>query len=179
MFTIKFPLAEIKAKLGNAKARIEREQRDLNEAIGVQLLSLAKQDYRTKSRGGTGTDGITWKPLAPATIKKKNVRGARNSKRKTTKGGKARPGIGSSAIGIDTGLQQASASPGFSGSDGKGGNVLVVTETSVTVGFNREYSEHFDAVRPLLPAVLPELWEKKCEEIVERRISTILESELE
>lgn len=91
-------------------------------------------------------------------IKAKNRRGEKNSKRKTTKSGKAMPGAGSSAIGIDTGLQQASASPGFQGSDGKGGNIDIVTETSVTVGYGREYSGYFDAARPLLPTVLPEAW---------------------
>lgn len=175
MFTIKFPIEAIRKKLNKCKARIEREQRDLAEAVGVKLLSFAQQDYRTKSRGGTGTDGITWKPLKPAKIAQKNLRG---SKRKTTKGGKARPGIGASAIGIDTGLQLASASPGFKGSDGQGGNVLEVTETSVTVGYGREYSQRFDAARPLLPTTLPDKWREACEDITNRRISKILNEEL-
>jgi hypothetical protein len=157
-----------------------REHRDLNEAVGVQLLSLALQDYLTKSRGGTGAEGTTWKKLSAATIKRKNgtSTGKKNAKRKTTKGGKARPGIGSSAIGLDSGLQQDSASPGFIGPDGKGGNFMEVIDVSVTVGFGREYSEHFDAVRPLLPLELPDAWREKCEDIKDRRISQILDEEL-
>lgn len=41
MFKVHFPLAEIKAKLGNAKARIAKEQRDISEAVGVKILSFA------------------------------------------------------------------------------------------------------------------------------------------
>ena len=36
--------------------------------MGVALLSQVQQDFVTKSKGGTGRDGIKWKPLAPATI---------------------------------------------------------------------------------------------------------------
>lgn len=183
-FTVKFPHAEIQRATKAAQAKMAQHQRDVLEAVGVKLLSFAKQDYRTKSRGGTGTDGITWKPLAAATIKRKNgtSTGKKNSKRRVTKGGKARPGIGSSAIGIDSGLQQNSASPGFKGPDPEGGltgNVLEVTETSVTVGFGRSYSEHFDAVRPLLPTTLPDAWREGCEEIVVRHGERIIGEELD
>ncbi|WP_431851384.1 hypothetical protein, partial [Allosphingosinicella sp.] len=41
------------------------------------------------------------------------------------------------SIGVDTGLQRASARPSFLGSDGKGGNVLQVTGNQVTVGYGR------------------------------------------
>ena len=34
----------------------------------VALLSQVQQDFTTKSRGGTGKDGIKWEPLKPATI---------------------------------------------------------------------------------------------------------------
>jgi hypothetical protein len=76
-------------------------------------------------------------------------------------------------------LQQNSASPGFSGSDGKGGNVLEVTDVSVTVGFGRSYSEYFDAVRPLLPTALPDAWREGCEEIVVRHGERIIGEELD
>ena len=171
MFKVHFPIEAIRRKLGNVEKRIEREQKNILEAVGVKLLSFAMQDYRTKSRGGVGSDGITWKPLKPATIKSKNRRG---SKRKTTKSGKARPGIGSSAIGIDTGLQQNSAAPGFSGPDGKGGNVMLVTENDVTVGYGRSYSGYFDEERPLLPEKLPVEWKEECEKLVARQVEKII-----
>ena len=175
MFRIKFPFEEIRRKLKATASKITTAQKNIMEAVGVKLLSFAKQDYRTKSRGGVGSDGITWKPLKASTIKSKNRRG---SKRKTTKGGKARPGMGSSAIGIDTGLQQNSAAPGFNGPDGKGGNVLTVTDHDVTVGFARSYSGYFDAARPLLPATLPEKWREECEAIAARGIERIFRDEV-
>lgn len=36
--------------------------------IGVSLLSQIQQDFITKSRGGTGRDGIKWRPLQRSTI---------------------------------------------------------------------------------------------------------------
>ena len=174
LFKVKFPIGEIKRKLKATAKKIERKQIELLEAVGVDLLSKAQQDYRTKSRGGTGTDGIQWKPLAASTIKAKGKRGKGNEKRKTTKGGKARPGAGSAVIGINTGLQLNSAAPGFKGPDGKGGNVKVVTTTDVTVGYGREYSGHFDEDRPLLPVTLPEAWRKSIKGIVVRGVERIL-----
>jgi hypothetical protein len=64
-------------------------------------------------------------------------------------------------IGVDTGLQRSSASPGFSGQDGKGGNIFKVSQTRVTVGYNRTYSKFFDVARTIMPEVLPSSWNKK------------------
>lgn len=36
--------------------------------VGVALLSQIQQDFLTKSRGGTGKDGVQWKPLKRETI---------------------------------------------------------------------------------------------------------------
>lgn len=38
------------------------------KALGIELLSCVKEAYVEKSRGGTGSDGIKWEPLSPATI---------------------------------------------------------------------------------------------------------------
>lgn len=144
--------------------------------MGVQLLSFAKLDYVTKGRGGTGTDGITWKPLAESTIKAKARKGSakRNRKRTRTKSGKARPGKGANQIGVDSGLQLASMAPGFRGDDGKGGNFLEVLGNQVTVGVNRTYSEHFDRERPIFPTELPASWQPPLEKIVDRWANKIL-----
>lgn len=76
--------------------------------------------------------------------------------------------MGKYEIGVDTGLQRSSAVPGFVGSDGKGGNLLKVTESSVTVGYNRNYSEFFDAKRPLLPGQLPGPWAARFDRMTEK-----------
>lgn len=41
--------------------------------LGVALLSQVQQDFLTKARGGTGRDGIQWKPLLPATIARRRL----------------------------------------------------------------------------------------------------------
>jgi hypothetical protein len=176
VFNVKFDTDAIRERLTDAEQAIERDLPNLLELVGVQVLSFVSLDYDTKSRGGTGTDGIAWKPLAASTIAKKSVRGKINEKRKTTKSGKARPGVGSSAIGIDTGLQRASASPGFAAAGG--GNVLNVTPRAVTVGFARSYSKYFDAERPLLPERLPAAWEREIEELAVTRLERLLKDRL-
>jgi hypothetical protein len=73
---------------------------------------------------------------------------------------------GSYQIGIDTGLQANSARPGYVTPDGKGGNVLKLTDTEVTIGYGRSYSEYFDRHRKLLPEIMPAEWIEALEEIV-------------
>lgn len=162
---IKSELERIKNQLKATRQQMAKKKAELLETMGVQLLADAQLDYLTKSKGGTGKDGVTWKPLAPSTIRKKNRRGSQKKDRKT-KSGKALPGPTQSDIGVDTGLQRASASPGFIGPDGKGGNFFEQDENSVTVGYNREYSEYFDEARPLLPDELPQDWQENQEQIV-------------
>lgn len=70
-------------------------------------------------------------------------------------------------IGVDTGLQRASAMPGFRASDGKGGNKLEVRENQVTAGFARSYSTAFDEKRTLMPRELPAPWRTNLEQAVE------------
>lgn len=63
--------AELKAKLRAIPAVLAGRAPDPHGiALGVQLrvgvafLSEVQQDFLTKSRGGTGNDGITWPPLS-------------------------------------------------------------------------------------------------------------------
>ncbi|HUQ70369.1 MAG TPA: hypothetical protein VM165_12640 [Planctomycetaceae bacterium] len=176
---IKTNIPEVQAALLAAGREMEAEQREVLNTIGLQLLSFVQLDYSTKSTGGTGTDGISWKPLAASTIARKQKRGKRNDRRKkqTTKSGKARPGIGSTVIGIDTGLQRNSASPGFKAPGG--GNVLHVEGHTVTVGFGRSYSKYFDEQRKLMPTTLPAEWERACDAILTRWATKILAARID
>lgn len=171
-FAVKIPADDIRSKLRRAKVAFASEQRPALEALGVSIISKSQIAYRVKSRGGTGSDGIKWKPLAASTIDKRNRRGKQNAKRTTTKSGKTRPVGGTVSIGIDTGLQLSSASPGFSATGG--GNVFRLTNTSITVGYGRFYSVYFDEERPLLPDKLPAPWVKDLEEIVGRWAAELL-----
>lgn len=175
-FSVRVPSEAIRAKLRSAKSAFGDEQRPCLEVMGVSLLSNSQQAYLTKSKGGRGSDGITWAPLAPSTIAKRNRRGQKNATRKTTKSGKARPTGGSVDIGRDTGMQLNSARPGFS--VGGGGNIFRLTSTSVTVGYGMNYSKYFDADRALLPVKIPGAWVKQLEDIVGRWAESILKKRL-
>ena len=166
MAKVTFPASDLLKAFRGLEMAIERRRTELMSVLGTRLLSEAQKAFQDKSRGGRGSDGITWKKLAASTIERKTRRGRRNDKRRKTKGGKARPPAGSTNIGVDTGLLRASAQPGFSGTattaDGQrrtASNVFIVNERSVTVGYAREYAEYFDAVRPLMPDVLPKEWQ--------------------
>lgn len=175
-FSVRMPSDKIRAKLRRAKVAFGSQQQAVLVAMGVDVLSKSQQAYRIKSRGGWGSDGIKWQSLRPSTIAKRNRRGKKNANRKTTKSGKARPIGGKVSIGIDTGLQLSSASPGFKAAGG--GNIFRLTSTSITVGYGRSYSKYFDEDRPLLPAKLPVPWRKSLERIVGRWAAAILRGEL-
>lgn len=174
MFRVRFPLQELRAQAANIDQRLRKEQPTILMVLGVQLLSFVSEAYNVKSRGGTGSDGITWKPLNPKTIKAKNRRGKRNFKRTATKSGKERPTANDSLIGVNTGLQRASASPGFRGD----AQAFVLGEAQITVGFNLSYSKFFDETRPLLPDPIPESWQRELEALVQDWADRIVKEEL-
>ena len=91
MLTIQFP--DLKRLVDDAQRRLDDERDEILQQLGVTLLRFAQQDYTTKSGGGTGTDGITWKKLAPSTLA---ARGGRTE------------------IGLQSGLQRASLGLGRS-----------------------------------------------------------------
>jgi len=54
--------------------------RSLQLRAGVALLSQVQQAFITKSRGGVGSDGISWPPLKPETIAaRRTVKGERKA----------------------------------------------------------------------------------------------------
>lgn len=166
-FKVSFPTQKLQAKLRATKADLLAKKQECLRLVGVAVLSLQAQDYRTLSRGGTTADGRHWKALDPKTIKSKARRGrGATSKRTTTKSGKALPVGDVSAIGIDTGLQQASGSPGFNAPGG--GNIFEVTGDRVTVGYGREYSKYFDKTRKLFPDKLPKAWLTTLRDVVQQ-----------
>lgn len=233
---VEFPSDDLNRAVDAAAEGVQKFRHNMLEQIGTQLLSFVKLDYVTKSRGGTGTDGIKWAPIKVGTIlarlrkaghlKSRPVPGTnrkigvvaktvkanealfkqlaragvkfRDKKGNTIKGSKPRAKAGNTVgttkatreksvklapgsyqIGVDTGLQLNSAGPGYSGPDGKGGNVMTYTEDTVTVGFGRSYSGHFDKHRKLIPDLLPEPWRKELEGMVAAMGGKIIEDKLE
>lgn len=179
-----FPLQDIVTVIQGAGKKLTNARKDLLEAIGIQALSFVELDYREKSRGNVGADGTRWAPLKPETIirkagGRKKFDLAARSKRKTTKTGKVRPTNSiTQGIGIDTGLQFNSATPGYIAPDGKGGNVFRVEGFRVIVGFGRSYSVYFDAKRKLIPTTIPQEWQDRFEEMAATQGLEILDKEL-
>lgn len=158
------------------------------EAVGITILHRVQEAYGVKARGGVGSDGIVWPDLKPATIRArmnrlkrfKNL--AKAAKRKkleklTLDGGYE--------IGVDTGLQINSASPGFTDptwnrtpSDSLGHNVFVVDAGNVTIGYDRTYSAAFDRDRKLIPETLPAPWEVEAEEAFTTWADLIIQAEM-
>ncbi len=117
--------------------------------------------------------------------KGKKISGAKGHKagttlkiNKATRENTVRVSPGAYQVGVDTGLQRASASPGFVGPDGKGGNVFRTDEVSFTVGFGRNYSVYFDRHRKLIPDTLPDAWLKQLEELAADRQAKVIDATL-
>lgn len=221
MINVQFDAGDAARQLGNAARQIETEQAMCLEQLGIQILSFAKLDYMEKARGGTGSDGIKWKPderstiearvrsRAPAkriverrrelaarikeVIRQRSGRGKGRkgwvksqlaSLRKQRKAASARlqdlvdKEFASYEIGVDHGLQRASAQPGFQGGDGDGGNVFVIDQAGVTVGYGRSYSAAFDELRPLLPEIIPQSWWPALDAIAVKFGATILQNSI-
>lgn len=177
MNSVNFPLDELNRAVDSVVREFETGRRDTCEIIGTQLLSFVKQAYLTKSQGGTGDDGITWAPLkvgTPAKINSKTATRRRNRRQQT----KTKPALRAHEIGRDTGLQLNSATPGFMGPDGSGGNIFTQDEVSFTVGFGRNYSQYFDKWRKLIPDVLPASWQEELERLAAERGSQLIDTAL-
>lgn len=206
MFRLSFPRDAIRGRQTEFVRRLSDAMPTLMDQIGVQVMALSRQDYRTKARGGTGSDGISWQPLTRETIEAR-VRSRAPARRivaqrkqlaeqiRQTRGkGSTRKiarlrerrkklldrlnklvdrEVAKHEIGVDTGLQRASAKPGYRGPDSKGGNVHRIDADEVTVGYGREYSGWFDEKRKLLPEELPDSWTEKLERIVTTTAETI------
>lgn len=169
MAKVVFPASELLGGLRALSQLVDKRRGELLEILGVRLLSESQKAFQAKSRGGQGSDGIKWKSLAASTIERKGRRGKRNEKRKKTAGGKARPGAGSSQIGVDTGLMRASGQPGAKGS------LVPNGEQSVTVGYSMEYATYFDEIRPLMPDKMPAAWQNALDDSAQRFINKYVE----
>lgn len=173
MFKLHWP-RELTDFSNNASDALREGQADILDVVGVQLMSDIQLNYIDKSRRGSGVDGKRWKELSPHTerLKSRKAKGAKARQKQRDLGNR-------SQIGVDTGMQLASAEPGFKASDGKGGNILIATDSFVEVGFGREYSEDFDEDRPLIPDPLPVEWLETIETIVVEESQILLEKELD
>ena len=84
-------LAKVAAGAGGSGEYAQQVGRGIALRMGVALLSQAQQAFLVKSRGGTGSDGIRWKPLSPKTIAARRV--TREEKRALGIGGRRERGL--------------------------------------------------------------------------------------
>lgn len=171
---ISTPFAAMQQRLIQAKNQIQSERRELLQAVGVTVLALNQADYRVLSRGGSASDGRRWPALDPKTEKRKAARGRKPGSKQTTATGVALPSGGPSSIGIDTGLQFSSGSPGYSIPGG--GNIFEIGVDSVKVGYGRSYSKYFDIKRKLVPDTLPEGWQSMLNKVVQQWMQQIIDA---
>lgn len=106
---------------------LAEEAKGIQLRIGTVLMSKISQAFEDKARGGRGEDGITWKPLAPATIRRRQKRNRRGQKENTDV-----------EILRDTGLLFGSLSPGTFTKD----TILQAGAGRVIVGTNQKPWHH-------------------------------------
>lgn len=117
-------LADLPAIAGGRDADPTGAVRGLQLRVGMVALSLIKEAYVTKARGGTDAAGLFWPPLADSTIRRRR-RGGQKSE-----------------ILRDTGRLLNSLSPGVSGPSGSTDQVFEVRPGEVVVGTNVEYAKY-------------------------------------
>lgn len=143
-------LIEVARQLKHA---LDAEQHELLTILGEYLVTRICSDYETKSRGGTGEDGISW--AAP-----KLRAGSGNARpRKNT-------------IGIRTGRQIASIQFEVQGSGNADSPAIVLA------GASTNYAAKFDRLRPITTDSLPEKWLSELEVKIEDHANEVVERAL-
>lgn len=170
--------------------------RGLQLRVGVAMLSQCQQDFVTKSRGGTGRDGVKWAPLKPATIAARRRSAGDKRQAKTARdfariSGHKRPTnvevYGGRQVDIlrDTTRLFRSLTPGVD--DRPSGAPDQVFETppgSVIVGSNVPYAEAHQngnaaknlPARPFLPVgdVIPAAYQPALDRALERGVEAAI-----
>ena len=168
----------ILARLRKAGHLKSRPVPGTNRRIGVVAKSVKANEslFRQLARAG-----VKFRDKKGNTVKGNRPRSKAGNTVGTTKAVRQKSvklAPGSYQIGVNTGLQLNSAGPGYKGNDGKGGNVFEQDDVSVTVGFGRSYSGHFDKHRKLFPDTLPDAWRKDLEDMVATAGGKIIEDKL-
>ncbi len=187
---------DLPQKLQQASQQLDKLLPSLLQQIGVFLSAEQKFSFEDKSRGGSGADGKSWKPLTATTEFLKQTRYISKSRKKDESGFtdkqkasalkrrgrmraklKAKMGpLKRSQIGVDRGLLRNSGNQGFRPSDGKGGNLnrLELNGKRLVLEYGRSYATHFDAIRPLFPTTTPAAWSEGVDKIVRDWVDGIL-----
>ena len=143
-----------------------RVARGFRTRLGSALLGEVQRDFVTKSRGGTGRDGVKWPPLAPGTL------AARRRK------------SGGAAVEIlhATGDLYRSLSPGVEGRPSAApGQVMRLSTNRVVAGSSRKPWHHRGGkhlpARPMWPASgkIPKAWKPALKVAMKRGVAAIVQ----
>lgn len=61
------------AALARLRQRLQAEQPELLRTIGRRVLARAHEAFNVKAAGGTGSDGIRWRPLSARYVRQRKV----------------------------------------------------------------------------------------------------------
>ena len=130
--------------------------------VGAAALRCVYDDFRAKSDGGTGRDGVKWADLAESTLERRRAKG-----------------IVHDAILRETEALRQSLEPGSMAP----GQVFRLEQGSVTVGSEIPYADHHQNGTPRMPArpivpvdgAIPPGWEAELQEGAARGMEKVLE----
>lgn len=74
MLAIDADISEVLQPLDELAAAIDRRQPQIIGGVGSLVRDFAVRDFATKAAGGRGDDGVTWRPHAASTIRRRGVR---------------------------------------------------------------------------------------------------------
>lgn len=136
---------ELLRSLAAVRQRLMVEKPAILRDIGRKVLARAHEAFNVKSAGGTGADGLQWKPLTARYV------------------GQRKAGT---AIGVRSGTLR---DPRFDVLD------VHADESYVSVGFGAPHAEFFDEERPLINNYLPAAWFAEAKQTAQQRLDVAAE----
>ena len=180
--SITFPFQELREVVDEVSTRLSSDRREVLEALGTELLKLAREAYLVKARGGTGSDGIKWDAIQLRSLRRRQRRGStpvktdagtrtRLTNRADNQTKRIAPSDGNYEIGRDTDRLLNSLQPGS-------GQNMTLEETAVVVRSGTAYSDYFGKSRPILPETVPAEWRDGLEELLQLQALSSIENVL-
>lgn len=135
--------------------------------VGNKVIDLIQHDFRVKSDGGVGLDGIAWRELKEATLERRR-----------------RKGIQGDGILHETGELYGSLTVPLSDDPNAArpkGQVFEIEPGRATVGTEglKADAHQFGTVnipaRPIVPDAMPPGWEREIDESIERALEKVIE----
>jgi hypothetical protein len=128
---VDFPIAQIRDLATRSRLALDRKRQAIQQTLGMVVKNLVLDAFNVKSHGGRGSDGISWRPDKPETVRNKR----------------------SAVIGVNTRQMLDSLTVTVGGAAAENPAV-----PDIVVAFTAPHAEYFDEDRQLLPDDLPDAW---------------------